>query len=262
MAGAGRCAILIQVDENCHNCTGQPSAGSGCYTATSQLLHSRPSLNNASDEVGQHLSFVFTRLSGDDLLIEPFKADTEDGLLTFCLHEDANGIATYEMQLVDDGAAPGINASEIAIVQLHVAPVNQAPSFVVMPSFAGLVTLWAGGTQKVKSFASMILNGRADADGQDREWSQNSTFTVIAAVGPGSVFKLKPNVSATGTLTTSLHPDVSGMFHFLVYLEDDGGTYGLGQNTSATQNVSVAVVDSYVAFRIWVERSGLSLIHI
>ena len=257
VAGAGRCAILIQVDENCHNCTGQPSAGSGCYTATSQLLHSRPSLNNASDEVGQHLSFVFTRLSGDDLLIEPFKADTEDGLLTFCLHEDANGIATYEMRLVDDGAAPGINASEIAIVQLHVAPVNQAPSFVVMPSFAGLVTLWAGGTQKVKSFASMILNGRADADGQDREWSQNSTFTVIAAVGPGSVFKLKPNVSATGTLTTSLHPDVSGMFHFLVYLEDDGGTYGLGQNTSATQNVSVAVVDSYAAFRIWVERSGM-----
>ena len=256
--GSLSCAMLIHVDENCDDCVGRQETGGSCFVLH-HLVLSRPSLEFVSDEANQSLSFIFDFVSGVDMLLSPFEVSRQDDSLTFCLSEDMNGVATYRVTAVDDAgqALFGRNVSEMIILQLDVHPVNQAPSFLVCCD--SMVTLWTGGVQLLEDFAYGILNGRANADGSDREYFQHSTFHVVAGMGTHHLFAALPVVSANGTLTTSLVTAVPGVSHFSVYLVDDAGTYGLGRNTSQTHNVSLSVVDSYVAFRISLDRKGMLL---
>jgi hypothetical protein len=262
--GSSSCAILLHMDENCDDCAGRqvlPEGGGSCFSAP-HLVMSQLSPSDDPDESSQNLTFVFERVSSDpalpdQILTQPLDVVQASGALTFCLREDANGVAMYQMKAVDDGGgAPfGRNESEVALVELRVRPVNQAPSFRVCCD--SMITLWTGGVQVLESFADTILKGRVAADGSDRESHQAATFSVVAGVDTAHLFAAAPRVSATGVLTASLLPAVPGMFSISVYLTDDGGTYGLGENRSQIHNVSIAVVDSYVAFRVSLDPVGM-----
>jgi hypothetical protein len=262
--GWSSCVMLIHANENCDDCVGRevlPAGGGTCFSAP-ELLLTRLSPDDEPDERDQNMTFVFERVAlaleaGEDLLARQFEVLVDTGTLTFCLNEDVNGNATYRVKAVDDGGGGpfGRNNSDVALLRLHVRPVNQAPSFRVCCD--SMITLWTGGVQVLESFAQDILKGRANADGSDRESGQTATFHVITSSDTEPLFAAAPRVSATGTLTASLFPAVPGMFGFEVFLADDGGTYGLGENLSQTHNVSVAVVDSYVAFRISLDRVGM-----
>jgi hypothetical protein len=263
--GSGPCAMLIHVDENCDDCVAKekPEAGgSGTCFVAQHILRSRPSLHRRADEENQTLSFAVELLSGVDMLVPQglkFVVVPEDDSVKICLAEDMNGRATYRIIAADDGGRwhSGQNESVATILQLKVHPVNQAPSFLVCCD--SMITLWTGGVQVLDSFARRILKGRPNADGSDREGFQQATFHVVAGVGTDKLFTAEPSVDSNGALTASLLPAVPGMFNFTVFLVDDAGTYGKGRNTSDLHNVSLAVVDSYVAIRISLDPKGLQV---
>jgi hypothetical protein len=206
--------MLIHVDENCDGCVGRDEmtsadGGRRCFRAH-DLVRSRPSLFAAADEADQTLSFVFDKVSGPDMLLLPLAVSmsnaTYPSTLSFCLHEDVNGLANYSFKVVDDGgqARGGQNISKLGILQLDVHPVNQAPSFVVCCN--AMVTLWTEGaawphpssedrTHILDAFAQRIQRGRANSDGSDREAFQLATFVVLGGIGTDKLFASVPTVS-------------------------------------------------------------------
>jgi len=266
--------VRVQIDENCENCPDDDANVDGFHASVCKgrrfslagLFASSPSIWDSADEAGQEMTFLVTptktHVDGDSGYMSLFSAPPEvsemDGRLSFCLNQDANGNATFQLVTMDDGGDErgGIFTSYPTVLVIEVVAVNQAPRFNVA---SPLLTMWAGsGNQTLVAFATDISMGNTADDSSDREASQRATFHVALDKQAAAIFESDPAIDKQGTLRVDLAHYKVGTTSSVVTLLDDGGVYGAGRSSSVEAPVLMAVVDSVLLLKISIKDSDIN----
>eukprot|EP00961_Rhodomonas_salina_P004542 61553-Rhodomonas_salina.1 len=139
-SGVG-CKVSINVDENCVNC--EQSALASCaygFVVENFATNILNSVIESPDEASQALMFTFTASNDSRALLERLPTiDPDTGTLVLCLKESANGNATFEVSLVDDGGVygGGVDSTGTAEIALQISSVNQQPSLEICSDCSG-----------------------------------------------------------------------------------------------------------------------------
>ena len=188
----------------------------------------------AANEAGQTLNSVVTT-DNDALFAVTPAIDPATGNLTFTPARDANGLAHVTIMLHDNGgtANGGQDTSPASTFSITVTPVNQPPTFT------------PGGNQTVAEDAGpQAVSGWAQniSPGAPNEAGQNLNFIVTTDNNSLLLFSSVPQIDpATGDLTYTPAPDVSGVAHVSAQLHDNGGIANGGQDTSAAAIFTITV---------------------
>lgn len=186
----------------------------------------------APSETGQVLTF---NVSSDNtaLFSQQPAIDATTGDLTYTPAADANGMATVDVVLMDDGGTTngGVDASPVQQFTINITAVNDAPDFVVGPD---IFAIDEDGPQTISPWATDIDAGPADESGQAL------TFNITGNTNP-AIFAVQPTVAADGTL--SFTPQLGADDDSVVTLElmDDGGVADGGVDTSLPQSFTITV---------------------
>ncbi len=184
-----------------------------------------------ASEAGQMLSFVVS--NNNNPLFSQQPSIDPSGTLTFTSAPDANGIATVDVAIMDDGgtANGGVDTSAVQQFTIDIAAVNDAPSFMVGPD---VFAFDEDPAQMISPWATTISAGPPDENGQAL------TFNVVGNTDP-SLFAVQPAVAPDGSL--SFTPMLGGDGDSIITLElmDDGGTANGGVDTSPTQNFTITI---------------------
>ena len=160
-------------------------------------------------------------------------ATLSNGMLALHLFKDQFGAAQLDLRAVDDS---GAKVDDVFTVTVNA--VNQPPVFIKgadqrVPEDAGAVVVagWATGV----------------SPGPANEAGQTLSFQLAGNTNP-SLFAVQPSVDpATGALTFTPAPGVSGTATISLALKDDGGTAHGGVDTSAPQSFRITVNGAPVA---------------
>ena len=146
--------ISVMINENCLGCptSGDPrSCGSShLYSLSNFIVQNStfpmnpdlysfdPYQSGFVNETMQTMTFVAQNLSDEGLFVSPKDypfINVSSGSLTFCLRHDAAGEASFSVSLRDNGNATngGVDQSPPFLLRIVVLPVNQAPSFALVP---------------------------------------------------------------------------------------------------------------------------------
>jgi len=150
---------------------------------------------------------------------------SNNGSFVYTPAPNYNGSDAFTYQVSD-----GQDQSGVATVNLTITPVNDPPAFT---KGANQFVQIDAGAQTVPSWATAINAGPADEAGQ--------TLTFIVTSDGSALFSVQPAVSASGTLTYTPAPHLSGTAHVTVTLKDSGGTANGGADTSAAQIFTITV---------------------
>ncbi len=188
------------------------------------------SLGN-SELAGQALVFNVTP-SNPSLFVSTPTID-DSGTLTFTPAANQFGSSTIEVVLQDDGGTlnGGDDTSDPQTFVIDVEPVNDSPSFTKGPDQS---VLEDSGTHEITNWATAISIGTPEEVGQ----------TLIFNVTPSnpSLFVSIPTIDDSGTLTFTPAADQFGSSTIEVVLEDDGGTFNGGDETSDPQTFVIEVL--------------------
>ncbi len=152
-----------------------------------------------------------------------------DGGFSYSPAPDFNGSDGFEYRARD---AYG-NESDVVLVGLSVAAVNDPPSFQIAadpPPYGDGIRL----PVEIPGFASGISRG-----GGPDEAGQAVAFTVTRIGLEGPVFLQAPAIDPSGTLTFQHQPGTTGTATFEVVLKDDGGVANGGSDTSPPQTFTI-----------------------
>jgi hypothetical protein len=157
-----------------------------------------------------------------------------DGTLTYRPAANANGMATIEIVLRDDGGTMfgGVDTSPPQTFTITVTPVNDRPSFTKGPN---QTVLEDSGPRTVSAWATGISPGPPD------EASQAITFEITGNSNP-ALFAALPAVASDGTLTFTPADNAVGTATVTLRAVDDGGTDNGGLNASLTQSFTITVI--------------------
>lgn len=178
-----------------------------------------------SDEAGQGLAFEVVGNS-DPGLFSTAPSVSPEGTLTYRPGPNANGQATIELVLRDDGSPAATSASQTFAI--GVTAVNDPPVFTPGPSQS---VNEDPGPQTVAGWATGIGEGAADESDQDL------AFVVTGNTNP-TLFSAGPAVSPTGALTYTPAEDATGGATITIVLTDDGGG---GTDTSGPRSFTITV---------------------
>jgi hypothetical protein len=187
-----------------------------------------------ADESVQTVTFDVTNNAASLFSVAP--AISANGTLTFTPAANAEGKATVLVVLRDSGgtANGGVDRTASRQFEVSVTPVNDRPSFVKGPN----VTVQPNsGKFSQDNWAQSILAGPPN------ESTQSVSFQAVADrpelfTGPAPLV----GISATGTLTFTPAPGVTGTATVSVVLQDVGGTAngGLDASPSTTFTITIA----------------------
>ena len=140
-----------------------------------------------------------------------------DGTVTYTPTADANGddALTYLVCDLDGVCVTGS-------VTVVVTAVNDAPSFI---AGSNITVPFDDGSQKIDLWATSILTGPADEDGQQ--------VTFVVTNDDNAVFETQPAIDEDGDLTFESAAGASGVATVTVVLADDGGTADGGVDSGA-----------------------------
>jgi VCBS repeat-containing protein len=143
------------------------------------------------------------------------------------------------VQALDNSGAP--NASGSATITVTITGVNDEPSFTAGPNQNATEDDPA---VTVVGWATNILAGPPDEAGQ--------TLTFNVSNNNNALFAVQPTIAANGTLTYQLAPNANGTATVSVFLQDNGGTAGGGDDTSPTVTftITVAAVNDTPSFAL------------
>ncbi|MCB0496797.1 MAG: gliding motility-associated C-terminal domain-containing protein [Cyclobacteriaceae bacterium] len=160
----------------------------------------------------------------------------EFGTFSFEAKNKANGTATINVYLQDDGPSDGDNENTSAVetITLTINPINDAPTFVkgqniIIDEHTGPVSM---------EWATQI-----DAGAPDENVSQSLTFVLTEKeVSGGLQFDTPPSIDPiTGTITFEATPYYTGFAIYEVILQDDGPSNAPNMNTSSIQAFTITV---------------------
>ncbi len=189
-----------------------------------------------ADETGQTLSFAVT--NNNNALFSAQPAIDASGNLTYTPAADANGAATVDVVLSDDGGTANGGDDTFTTQQftVTVTAVNDEPSFT---KGADQEVNKNSGAQTVNNWATNLNSGAAN------EASQTLSFALTN--NNNSLFSAQPAIDASGNLTFTPAADATGNATVTVVLSDDGGTANGGDNEFAAQQFTITVVDPATA---------------
>ncbi|RKN29833.1 T9SS C-terminal target domain-containing protein [Aquimarina sp. AD1] len=176
-------------------------------------------------------TLTFTVTNDNNALFSAQPAIDATGNLTYTPAPNANGTATVDVVLSDDGGTANGGDDTFATQQftITVNAVNDEPSFT---AGANETINEDAGAQTVNGWATAIDDGDSDA-------AQTLTFTVTN--DNNALFSAQPAIDATGNLTYTPAPNANGTATVDVVLSDDGGTANGGDDTFATQQFTITV---------------------
>lgn len=184
-------------------------------------------VDDGDPELTQTLNFIVTVDSGTVGFSVP-PAISPAGTLSFTSSPDSSGTANVSVFLQDSGG--GSNQSPVQNFTIHVAPVNDAPSFVAGSS------LTIGEDQGLQS-----LPGWATAIDDGEPVEVQALNFVTSVVGGTLSFDTAPHINANGDLSFQAALDAVGTATVEVYLQDSGGTANGGQDQSPVQTFTITV---------------------
>ncbi len=194
-----------------------------------------------ADESGQNLTFNVTGNTNSGLFTSGPAIDGSSGDLTYTPVNGVSGTATVTIELQDDGGTTngGDDTSGSASFDIQITAQNQEPSFTVG---ADQTVLEDAGAQTVNGWATNMDDG----DGG----TQVLTFNITGNTNPG-LFDVAPAVDpSSGDLTYTPAADANGSATITLALQDDGGTAGGGDDTSASAMfvINVTAVNDQPSF--------------
>jgi len=154
----------------------------------------------------------------------------KNGNITFTPATDFNGQASFEYTVCDNGN-PSECSEMLAMVNVTMSPVNDAPSFT---AGADQTVAEDSGPRSIPGWATGISAGPAD------ESDQQLTFEVTNNTNT-ELFSTQPSVAADGTLSYTLAADKNGSADVSVRLKDNGGIANGGADTSTEQTFTISV---------------------
>ena len=149
-----------------------------------------------------------------------------NGDLVYSSPEDVSGVATFEYTVVDE-----LGFSDTGTVTIIVVATNDPPS--LLPGNP-IVVLEDIGMQSITDWTTFDP-GAADED------EQSALSYFLIGVSNPSLFAVAPQVHSDGTLTFTSEPDLFGNSTFDVVVQDDGGVFNGGQDTSEPQTFTITV---------------------
>jgi hypothetical protein len=152
-----------------------------------------------------------------------------NGDITFTPTRDFNGQASFVYTVCDNGS-PSECSETIAIVNVVMGSVNDAPRFTAGPN---QTVAEDSGAHGVPGWATGISAGSADESDQALTFRLSNTNT--------SLFSAQPEVTPRGKLTYTPAANASGSAEVSVRLEDNGGTANGGVDESAEQTFTINV---------------------
>ncbi len=185
------------------------------------------------DESAQTLSYTLTANSDASLFSAAPSIDAS-GTLRFTPAADANGVATVEFEVRDDGgtANGGIDVGlQRRTSTITVRSVNDAPSFT------------AGGDRTVNEDAGPItVNDWATqiSAGPANESNQSVSFTVASNDAP-QLFSSAPAVDGQGTLRFTPAANAWGVANLTLRAVDSGGVANGGVDSSALVSLRITI---------------------
>ncbi|MBC9784636.1 tandem-95 repeat protein [Heliobacterium chlorum] len=182
-----------------------------------------------ADENGQTLSFDVTNDNKALFTVQP--AIALNGILTYTLAPDQNGLAHVTVKLTDNGgtANGGVDSTEQTFM-ITVNAVNDAPSFI---KGTNQEVVEDAGAQTIPGWATGISAGPAD------EAAQKMSFLVTN--DSNDLFSVQPQISPEGTLTYTPKADANGIALVKVQITDDGGLDNGGVNSSEEQSFLISI---------------------
>jgi hypothetical protein len=125
---------------------------------------------------------------------------------------------TFTYQAIDDGDA----VSNEATMRFWIAPINDAPTFLSVPT----VEVEVNSDPYEESWLPYVAAGPANESEQAIEF----IITDVDSHGVVDLFSIAPEFTPDGTLTFTPGPDEHGYADVTVYLQDDGGLEDYGIN--------------------------------
>ena len=153
------------------------------------------------------------------------------GTLTFTPLADANGTATFEVTVTDNGGGATDTSSPPVSVTINILSVNDAPS------------VTGGSSPTVNEDAGpQSIGGFGMNSGAANETQGVVAFTISNLSLSGLAFASAPAISPAGVLTFESAPNSNGSATFQVRVQDDGGTANGGVDVSALSSVFTITV--------------------
>ncbi|MEM8912141.1 MAG: putative Ig domain-containing protein, partial [Planctomycetota bacterium] len=185
-------------------------------------------------------------LQGQSVSTQVSATDAEGSSLSYALINapvnaqiDENGLISWtpsssDFQITHDfkvEVSDGEKSSEESFRVIIGLP-NEAPTFDIDES---IVVAEDIGLRSIHGFARNLSPGTGS-----HEANQSLSFRVLQNSNP-SLFYEQPSIDANGRLTFLAAPDAAGSAIVSVVLEDDGGVFFGGTDTSATQSFAIEV---------------------
>ncbi|TWU58225.1 GEVED domain-containing protein [Rubripirellula reticaptiva] len=210
-----------------------PPLAAGTYTfyiqQTGPLNHYALDLRVTEITKQSVLAYHVTNVSDPSLFTTQPTIDV-DGTLRFRSAANANGVATFDVSVQDNGGTEngGDDTSMISVGTITINAVNDPPTFnaVNPPS-----VLQNAGPQTVANFATDFVPG------PDNESDQTIVRYSISNFDDPTFFDADPAIDASGTLTYAARTDLVGSVSFDVTVTDSGG----GNDTSAPKRITITV---------------------
>lgn len=188
-------------------------------------------------EATQSISFKTTVIAKSAYMVFTQKPSIDpSGTLTYEVENTANGSATIEVYLEDNGSSinPNENTSAVMTFIITVNPINDKPSFnitdnVKVDEHTGMVT--------IPNWAINISPGPPD-----EQASQTVQFVLTQkSISSFLQFDIPVSIDASGTISFQATPHYNGIAVFEIYLEDDGPSTPPHNNKSSPLGFTVSV---------------------
>ncbi|NTV61943.1 MAG: tandem-95 repeat protein [Oscillochloris sp.] len=178
----------------------------------------------ASNESTQVLTFTLSGYNAALFTVPP-SLDPATGVLTFTLAPNATGTTNVTVALSDNGGTSngGIDTSIPQVFNILINQINDAPT--LSPGSNVTVNEDSGPYNTTWFNTSSLLRGPPDEIGQ--------TLAITTTTSNSALFSVQPSVNvSTGALTFTSGADLNGTAIVTVTLQDNGGTYHSGLDTS------------------------------
>ena len=188
-------------------------------------------INAGATETNQHIQFLITS-NTNPTLFATLPTISENGVLTYTATTNANGTATIKYLAQDDGGTGGggKNRSAEQSFTITVTPVNDVPSFT------------KGADQTVSEDAvAQTVNGWVTSLSKGPVNEASQTLSFLVTTDNAALFSKAPAISATGVLSYTVAPNVSGDAMVSVRIKDNGGILNGGVDTSDAQTFAIHV---------------------
>jgi hypothetical protein len=153
---------------------------------------------------------------------------------------DTNGVGYVNVTLTDANGTKTNSALKVTVT-----PVNDAPSFLLSTNL--IVVAESAGAQ---SFSGAI---KSFSMGPPNEAGQKPTFVLKSVITNDASFSRAPAISASGVLTFTVKPGVTGFFPYRVTLKDNGAVANGGRDTSPSDTLYISVTNVIPASPITVD---------